>query len=429
MVLNRRQVLASAAAGPAVAQLDAPPTTSEAQAFLERYVGLGDKFSGGPGDLAVGAWLESALEGLGFETQRSAFEAPFFDIEHSELSSGPLKAAVWPQPLVVVTPATGVSGPLVVRQPWSPPEDLTGKIVMIPLPYARWSTVSAPPVSEPVRAAAAAGASAVILITVGPTGQAIRLNADAVRPLSDRPVATLAPRDAAPFLKAAGEGRMARLVVNGRGGRRPTFNLVGRLDRGRGRWLVVSTPRSGWDICAGERGPGVAVWLMMARWAAKSLPLDLMFLCNSGHEYENLGAAHALRDVAPPVDRTALWIHLGANVAARDWRELPGGALSPLPSADPQHVLAATAKVAPACQETFRGLAGLEAVSIVDALGAPGELGPILRAGYERVAGAYGAHRFHHTEGDDGRCVSGPLSEAAYQAFVRLTSSVLSADR
>src|SRR3546814_18340199 len=65
---------------------------------------------------------------------------------------------------------------------------------------------------------------------------------------------------------------------------------------------------------------------------------DLAFLCNSGHEYENLGAEEALKAAAPKPAETHFWLHLGANVAARDWHEGLFG-LAPLAGVDSQRYL------------------------------------------------------------------------------------------
>jgi hypothetical protein len=187
---------------------------------------------------------------------------------------------------------------------------------------------------------------------------------------------------------------------------------------------VVSTPRSGWHVCAGERGPGVAVWLELARWTAAShLPVNLAFIANSGHEYENVGAERMLAELAPKPADTAFWLHLGANVAARDWHEA-GGRLLPLPSADPQRFLVATGNVLAACRTAFAGQPGLEA-PYDTSFGSAGELGPILAAGYGPVAGVYGAHRFHHAASDDARCVEPALVAAAASGFKRLIDQVL----
>jgi hypothetical protein len=436
MRATRRGVFAGSAAvlGAPVAASAAPVATPRqddlarrADAYLQPYIGFGDKASGGAGDNAAGAWMEAALKAYGFTAQRQTFSAPFFEPTSARLTSrtahGPLSAPVRPQAIVQLTGPEGVAGLLTLCEPYAVPPDLKGRIALIPLPFGRWSTAVTPAVQAPVKAALAAGAVAVVLVTNGPTGEAVALNADGRAPMFDRPVALLAPKDAGPLLRVATAAPEAWLTVTGQGGRREAYNLVGRLKRNDGGWLVVSTPRSGWGVCAGERGGGIAVWMMLAEWAAASLKLNLAFTSNSGHEYENLGAEHALEGFLPKPAETRLWVHLGANVAARDWHEI-GGRLLPLPSADPQRVLMASPALLPRAKAAFAGLPGLEAV-YPTAAGAPGELGPILAAGYANVVGAFGSHRFHHCASDDARCVSAPLVADAYLAFRQLIQTTV----
>ena len=177
----------------------------------------------------------------------------------------------------------------------------------------------------------------------------------------------------------------------------------------------------------GERGPGLAIWLMLARWAAQAdLPVDLALVATSGHEYENAGGDHFIREWAPKPQATALWVHLGAAAAARDWQER-GPQLSPLPSADPQRMLMASPALLASARGAFRGQPGLEAVYPTQAEAAGGELGVILRAGYDPAIGVFGAHRFHHARGDDMRCVSAALIPPAAQAFARTIREALAA--
>lgn len=408
---TRRSVIKAMALTPAlpfaVQARPAGPTRDAIAADLDRYVGFGNKASGGPGDTACGAWIEQQLKQAGAQTERQAFSVPFFSPRRTELVSGAARAAVLPLAIVMPTGGSGLTGKLVRVEPGLvPASGLSGALVMVELPYARWSSALARPVAETVRAVAAAGAAAVLLVTNGPTGEAIALNADGNKAMVDVPAAILAPRAAAPFRALAQAGEAATLFLEGDAGRREAFNIAGRWRRGGAGTLVVSTPRSGWTICAGERGPGLVTWLALARWAGAALPRhDLLFLCNSGHEYENLGSEHALDALAPLPERTALWLHLGANVAARDWHEPGAGRLLPLPSADPQLFLAVGADLLPLAKRVFAGLPGLEMAYPASA-GAAGELSTILAAGHRRVAGIFGAHRYHHVEGDDARCVS-----------------------
>jgi hypothetical protein len=385
-------------------------------------VEFGDKAAGGPGDEASGAWLERELRTLGFQTTRQTFDITYFETGVARLSVPGAEAAVHPQAIVSPTPAGGVDGPLVLWSPHLPAGALKGALALVVLPHRRWSTASSPEVRGPTTAALKAGARGVILVTTGPTGQMLALNGSAERPLFDGPVAVLAPNASAPFVAAAHARAPARLTITGRGGRREAWNLVGRLDRGAGRRLVVSTPRSGWFTCAGERGPGVAIWLALARWAAAApLRVDLTFLCTSGHEYDNRGGVEYLKNGAPSPAETGLWVHLGANAAARDWHEA-GARLLPLPSADPQRYLVTTERPE-LLRKIFAGEPGLEAV-YPSGPGVQGELSHFVEAGY-RVFGVFGAHRFHHAPDDDLRCVDGAVVARTGERFRRAVETML----
>jgi hypothetical protein len=396
------------------------PVGAEANvaADLATYIGFGSKQAGGAGDMACGEWLAAQLRALGYAVARQDVSVPWFKPDRAELTCGAAKAAVWPQPIVVPTGRDGVTGALVRVEPDAPLKDA---IALVELPFGRWSTALAKPIREPVTAAFAAGAKAVIVITSGPTGKVIALNADGRAPMFAGPVALLAPEDARPFLAAARRGEAATLHLTGEGGRRPAFNFIGRIDRGKKRWLAISTPRSGWYGCAGERGPGIAAWLWLARWASKAvLDFNLAFVCNTGHEYENLGASEALKAAAPKPEDTHFWLHLGANVAARDWHDLT---TAPLPSVDTQRYFAVSPALLPLASAVFAGHAGLEAPYSSKMLSA-GELNEIIAAGYQSVAGVFGLHRFHHVADDDARCVSATSVAATAAAFQDLLERV-----
>ncbi|HEY0648649.1 hypothetical protein [Phenylobacterium sp.] len=409
---SRRAVLGASAllaAGPAVAA--GPAGEAEAKGILERYHSFGDKASGGPGDEASGAWLEGELTGLGYAVVRQPFDAPAFEGE-ATLATGQAMAGLIPQAIVTPTLAGGITGPLHGG-------DRDGGIALLVLPYARWSTA----LGEVERRVRAARGDAVVLVTTGPTGEACALNAPSDRKLFDRPVAVLAPKEAAPFVSASASGEAATLSMPGRSFRRPAYNVTATLTRRpSGKWLVLSTPRSGWFGCAGERGTGLAVWLMLAGWAAKAnLPVNVALVATSGHEYEYQGGELYIAKVAPKPDETALWVHLGANVAARDWHER-GPLLAPLPSADPQRFLLAAPKHVPALAAAFAGQPGLEKPYPVNPAQAAGELGSILHAGYDPAMGIFGSHRFHHTRSDDLRCVSPALIPPVVAALSKVIS-------
>lgn len=409
----------AAAAGPA-----SGATSGEAalQAVLERYVSFGDKASGGPGDTACGVWLEQTLGNMGYRCRRQSFEVPFFEVKEAALTCGAAHAALIPQ--AIVTPAGVLSAPLRLNEAH---EDLSGAIAVLQLPYKRWVSLGDPQLAGPLAAVLARGAAAVVLVTAGPSAEAIALNAAPGGALA-RPAAVLAPKDAEPFLAAAAQGATGTLRLTGSGGgsqRRPAFNVIARLERGAAQTLVLSTPRSGWFGCAAERGSGLAVWLSLADWLASTdTGVNVELLATSGHEYGYLGGERYLKEAAPRPAATRLWVHIGASAAARDWHEL-GAKLLPLPSADAQRVLTATAGLLKPAREAFQGISGLEAAYLADEAMAGGELINVLGAGYRSAIGLYGIHRYFHTRGDDLRCVSGALAAPLVPAFRAAISAAL----
>jgi len=426
-LLSGAGLLGLAAAGPAGATgaSAAGGDAAALQAILERYAGFGVKASGGPGDEASGAWLEGELSQAGYACRRQAFEVPFFEVRQASLASGEARADVTPQAIVAPTGPQGLTAPLRLA---SERGDLTGALALVVLPYKRWTSLVDPQVARPLAEAIQRGAAGVVLVTTGPTGEAIALNVSTHRPAVERPVALLAPKDAQPFVAAAAAGRPATLVVDGAGGRgarRPAFNLA-RLDRKAARTLVISTPRSGWFTCAAERGSGLAIWLWLARWLARTRhDVNVELLATSGHEYEYLGGERYLAEAAPPPASTKLWVHIGASAAARDWHEL-GPRLLPLPSADAQRVLTATPDLLEQTRRAFHGVTGLEATYQADKAMAGGELVNVLDAGYRSAIGLYGGHRYFHTRGDDLRCVSGELVAPVAAAFRAAIEAALS---
>ena len=408
-------VLGLAAGGPAVGEGGATDADAAMlQRTLEHYAALGAKASGGAGDQASGAWLEGELARMGYACRRQPFEIPYFELRQASLTCGKAATSVVPQAIVAPTGPQGVKGPLKLAPDHG---DLTGAIALVVLPYKRWVALGDPQVARPLADAVSRGAAAVVLITTGPTGEAIALNVSTHRPPVGKPVAILAPKDAQPFLAAAAAGEVATLVVDGEGGKRQAFNLIARLDRKAAKTLIVSTPRSGWFDCAAERGSGLAVWLWLAGWLARtSRDLNVEMLATSGHEYEYLGGELYLTEAAPKPDATQLWVHIGASAAARDWQEF-GPKLLPLPSADSERFLTATADILEPTRHAFHGISGLEATYLADNVMAGGELTNVLKAGYRSAIGLYGIHRYFHTPADDMRCVSGELVLPVASAF------------
>lgn len=403
-MLTRRSVIRGMALGAAVAA--GMPRTSIAQngegdliarlrADLERHASFGLKFSAGPGDTATADWIAGRLRGIGYTVEESEFPAPFFVRREARLTAGSASADVYPQAPVVTTTSEGITAPLALVE--DDVRDVSGRIALFVAPFGRHAALfPSRGIGETVREIAAAGARGVVIVTTGPTGEAIALNASEEGPFVPIPAAILAPKGAAPFVEAARAGRSATLVIDGEATRRPSRNVVAHLERGR-QWIVVSTPRSGWFQCVGERGTGTAAFLEMAAWARTRFPDLSVFLMNTGgHEYFFAGSHHVL-DEAPPPEDTLAWAHIGAAIATRDAVERDGEWVM-LDEADPQRSLMATDAARAAAATAFAGLSGLSEPTPVRPQA--GELSTFTDRGYRAAFAVLGVHRWMHTMED-----------------------------
>ncbi|TDW64624.1 hypothetical protein EDF57_104423 [Novosphingobium sp. PhB55] len=407
--MNRREILASIAATPflfdaasALARDGSLVSPDMIEEDLRRYIAFGSKASGGAGDNASGEWIAGELARAGYKVERSTFEAPFFEPDVVELRAGGSSARLIAQAIVKQTPGEGVEGRLFRFDPLKPEQIPSGALVLVDLPRQGWSTATAPIIRKAVKACEDAGANGAILVTNGPTGEAIALNAPGDEPLFSLPTACLAPRDAGPFFEAAGKKETARLFILGRAGRRGAFNIAGRWSApGGAKTVIVTTPRSGWMTCAAERGPGIAIWLDLMRWLPTSgLALNVIFSSNSGHEYENLGASHQIGQLLPQPRDTALFLLFGASVVTKATQEYEGR-LSVLPDGTAPRSCIVTAGTDNLARSVLAGWEGWADPAFVTDGGA-GEAGTAIRAGYPNVIGFIGSNPYHHVAGDTG---------------------------
>ena len=79
--------------------------------------------------------------------------------------------------------------------------------------------------------------------------------------------------------------------------------------------IVISTPRSGWWQCAGERGGGIACWLEALRVLSNAPKVrGCLFAAVTGHELGFLGMRDYLARRPDLLQRCERWIHFGANL-------------------------------------------------------------------------------------------------------------------
>lgn len=407
---------------------------------LLAYDELGPHRTASPGDLATSDWLEGQLVRAGFKVTRQALDVTYHEPLAHHVSYADRSIPGFPLWPPVQAPEGGIRGGLVLVSPDRPLTDMQGRIGVITLPYVRRGVSLARPLyRRPIVAALRAGAAALVLITEGPTGDLIALNALPPGELASKsplaPVLLVSGKHGRALEAAARAEQVATLELRvATREHAPAYNLIARLERG-SRWIVLSTPQSGWFHCAGERGPGIATQLALARWAARrSGDVSLCALFTSGHELAGIGAHRAWSAPALPAPpETALWIFLGSSVATRAWRLPPAGdrlgaAAAPLESPDPQRTLYGSPEVLERLRSIFAGVAGLEQPHPASPEGGPGsptprELREALAHGYRIGVGVKGNHLYQHAMGDRAHTTSAQILEPTARAFAALLAS------
>ncbi len=391
MRINRRgAVLAGLGvwAGPAVnAQAAADPLDGAAlYADVKTYSGLGIHRTGLPGDTATTLWLERALTAAGYAVESQAFDYPVFELGRSDLTLGDHRIAGFPYWTPKTTPDGGLTAPLSAT-------GQAGTILVISLRAGSGGGLYAPP-PPPISDGVASGAAAVIAITENPLGEMSALNRTPRAAPWPVPVLLVAGREGAALKAAAEKGQTATLRLEGRTVAGKAENVIARRARP-GKHLVVSTPKSGWLHCAGERGSGVAIWLGLARWLATT-EHNLTLVCPSGHEFDGNGG-HLFTETLPPKPAdTKLWLHIGANVAAYDYA-LQDGRITRQAGPRADRILACSDRLMPLAATAFAGQPGYEKPFDIDERKPPGEVALFQSLGYAPLIGVVAGHPLHHT--------------------------------
>jgi hypothetical protein len=281
------------------------------------------------GDVRTSDWLAERFRAIGLETSEHRWSLRQYFLDEASIEDGEGRFDAFPLWLPRATGPEGVRGRLVLADAETPAADLRGAVA--------WLQVgNGPGATRPAleRRAVEAGAVAVLFETNdrAGTGEFVAQNAERRYVDAERPVPTLTfgAKDTERLRRSI--GRDVTVRITGRmDDQASARNIVGKVTRQSDRdWIVVSTPSSGWFTCAGERGPGVAMLLALAEWAARRPDgLNYLFVGTSGHELDYLGArvfheAH----LAPPPERTRAWLHLGASIATPPWEKV-GGTLRP----------------------------------------------------------------------------------------------------
>lgn len=374
---------------------DSVSLTARIRTDLERHASFGYKYAGSIGDLATADWVSSRLLGSGYHVETQAAEMPFWEERVARLRAGSVSVDVQPQSPVITTSSDGLSAPLALVEDSIP--QVRGMIAIYLTPFGRHAAISrGNEIGRTVTELANRGASAVVVVTRGPSREAIGLNVRPEEPFVPVPMALLAPKNADAVISAAAAGATGTLILDGQAGSRSSPNIVAYLERGE-RWIAVSTPRSGWYHCVAERGTGTVAFLEIADWAVKRFPGHSIWLLNSGgHEYYFAGSEQFFADpqdvLLPAPESTSVWVHIGATLAVRGTEDR-NGELVMLDSPDPDRRLMGSTHAHDALAQAFRGLSGYSTPSPVGG----GELPVFLDRGYRTGFATIATHAWFHT--------------------------------
>ncbi len=384
------------------------------------YYNLGEHRTATEVDQRTSQWLIERLRAAGLKATFQSFSLRQFVVRQTRLTIADKNIRAFPLWFPHSTGPDPINGTMAVLDNRAEQGSLRGKLALVKFPgEAAAATLKGSIQSRLIDEAAKAGASAVVAVTESATKEIVALNSPAGAEPWPIPVVLVGARDESALMAAARLSAKASLLLDGEDdANAKAKNVIARMDRGKDL-IVVSTPQSGWFRCAGERGPGIALFLGLARWASRRPSgASFLFVSTSGHELGGLGMRAFLRDLAPTPDRVLCWIHLGAGIATYAWEE---GASGPnrLQEPDSRRTLMSSPDLVPLLKTTFAGLAGL--TPTVER--AVGEFEFMLKAGY-RSFGMAAAHRFHHTPADSPEMTGPQILEPVGRALINTIEGI-----
>ncbi|HUV43785.1 MAG TPA: hypothetical protein VMW13_03030 [Dehalococcoidales bacterium] len=379
------------------------------------YSSFGDHRTATDGEEKTTDWMAERLTACGLDVSFQTFSQETYFVDNTNLTVDGKEMGCFPLWPPTWTGQTPVRGRLVATDTGHDiPE---GSIVLLKPSFS----YGAPAFSNEgdnsaIRAAAGAGAIAAVVIGNGPSDGMHAYNTPVETARRPIPVVLTPKRNEAVLVKAAERHAEVSLLLDGTDipNAQPR-NIIAKLNRG-DDIIVISTPKSGWFTCAGERGPGVALSLALARWASeRNSNVSYLFDANTGHETGGTGIMRFIEELAPSPDRTLAWIHLGANIATWDWEETTGDLVKRARPED-YRVVCSSEELLPLLNTALAELPGLEP----RAGRGIGEMREVIRMGYRGFGVNGGPYRYFHTPEDVPEVGTAPeLLEPMAAALVR----------
>ena len=374
---------------------------------VKKFVSLGEHRTGTPTDLATSEWIGKELKSVGYDVKYLEFPIRQFFPEKVFLAGG--KDTIQAFPLWWVNEKINrvVTGTLVDASKTKTFGANSIALIHLPLKLAKVNPKTY------IDSLVNLGVTGIVAITDNKSGEIEAYNTNKNQQPWRVPIILIAPKDSAKALALVKNAKPITLAINGTFGDVQGRNVYGTIGHG-DKYIVVSTPISGWFTCGGERGSGIAIWLALAKWAAtQSSDYTFVFTANSGHEHAFKGAHEFLERNAPPIDKTKLWIHFGAGAATLEWKNTANGLVKQT-NVDPNRRFFFSEAVKGSFEKSFKDI---EAQKILANKNPGGELVYVAQKGYTRFAGVSYGHPFFHVKTDDENTTSPEILEVTAKAF------------
>ncbi|MBO9570589.1 MAG: hypothetical protein J7497_00015 [Chitinophagaceae bacterium] len=375
---------------------------------VKKYVGFGVHRTGTAGDIATSAWLGEELKSYGYNVKYLEFSTRQFFPEKVYLASKHDTITAFPMWWVNENISSNVTGKLVDPNKVTSFAKNNIALIQLPDPKRTYGQNAAY-----IDSLIDKGISGIVVITNNPSEGIQAYNTSENAKPWRVPIILVAPRDNEKLRSFLNKSTIVTLAINGTFKDVKGRNVYGTIGNGK-KYIVVSTPISGWFTCGGERGSGIAIWLNLAKFIAKQHEgYTYVFTGNSGHENAFYGAHQFLESEAPPIDKTHLWLHIGAGAATLKYTKTPSG-LVKTNEVDDKRRFFYSDQVKESFTTAFKDTKG-EKVLANENPG--GELAYVARKGYKRFAGITHVHPFFHVETDDENTTSEDILESTASAF------------
>jgi hypothetical protein len=351
---------------------------------VKGYSALGEHRTASEADRKTSEWLSKQLEGFGFTSKLVPFRVRQFHFSSATLTANGRSIPCFP---LWMPRENGTVRALVAHGP------AKGRIAIARLPKGIALTAAHLAVIQPLIDAGVAG---IIAVTPSESGELVALNSNRTEPWQV-PILLVGPAEE---VKLRGATDVAISIEGRDEPRAEAFDAVGEIGIGK-KHIVISTPSSGWFHCAGERGPGIALWLALARWSShRDSNAHYSFVASSGHELGELGMHQYLKTQAPRPEEVDVWLHLGASIAAQGTT---------------RRLMTNRRQWLPIVSRHFSSIADLQP----EVTAAPaGELGQLANLKYPCL-GIAGGHTLFHSPGDLPFTTSAAMLEPVGQALLR----------